>query len=113
VIFISACQTTTGQEEHTLWLNSKTSLVYETIQNKSKELVKIGVLAMCACSMKICLARSFFQTSDEFKPTSSKFRAQETAYEKYDEDRQLTKQRQDVRPRLMGSLHLTDLRNTS
>ena len=75
--------------------------------------MKIGVFAMCALFYKHSPSRSFFQTSDEVKPTSKKVRAQETDYEKYYDDHQLTKQRRDVRSALIESLRLTDLGNIS
>jgi len=75
--FATMLQRRMSQEEHAEWLASKTSLAYETVQNKCKELVKTSVFAI-----------------DEIKAASGKFRAQETDYEKYHEDHQLTEQRQ-------------------
>jgi len=75
-------------------------------------MVKIGVVAMCALFYQHSPSRSFFQTSDEVKPTSKKVRAQETDYENYYDDHQSIKQRRDVRSASIESLRLTDLRNT-
>lgn len=48
------------------------------------------------------------QISDEVEAAPRKFRAQETDYEKYYEDNQLTKQRQEVCSALIESLYLID-----
>jgi len=76
--FASMLQRRMSQEAHAEWLNSKTSLVHEAVQNESKELVKTCVFAI-----------------DEIKAVPQKFCAQEIDFEKYYEDCQSSKQRKE------------------